>query len=124
MKAKNGRETFYRQLKRVVSRFSYARKCELIDAFALEQYSGYEPADWSDWCGACPTISLGVFGVCDEKFRIIAFDLNRYFASRCPASLGKQWDKNYFTIGTVSDDIPTDFRHWSAKIASYLKVIF
>ena len=110
LKAQKGRETFYQQLKRVVSRFSYARKCELIHAMPLEQYSPYQPTDWTDWCGACPALSLAVFGVVDEKFRLVMFDLNRYFASRCPGNLGKQWDKNYFTIGTISDDVPIDFK--------------
>ena len=116
---KSGRATFYQQLKRVVSRFSYARKCELIHAERVEQYSPYQPTDWSDWCGACPALSLGVFGVFDDKFRLVMFDLNRYFASRCPASLGKLWDRQYFSIGTIGDEAPIDFRIHSASVKHF-----
>lgn len=104
------RETFYSMLSRVVGRFSYARKGILTKSFPIEQYGKYEPTDWSDWCGACPQASLAAFGVRDDKFRIICFDLNRYYNARCPGHLGTRWDRHFFTIVTVSPDHPFTYR--------------
>ena len=97
-------------LSRVVGRFSYARKGILTKSFPIEQYGKYEPTDWSDWCGACPQASLAAFGVRDDKFRIICFDLNRYYNARCPGHLGTRWDRHFFTIVTVSPDHPFTYR--------------
>ena len=104
------RETFYSMLSRVVGRFSYARRGILTKSFPIEQYGKYEPTDWSDWCGACPQASLAAFGVRDDKFRIICFDLNRYYNARCPGHLGTRWDRHFFTIVTVSPDHPFTYR--------------
>ena len=117
------RETFYSMLSRVVGRFSYARKGILTKSFPIEQYGKYEPTDWSDWCGACPQASLAAFGVRDDKFRIICFDLNRYYNARCPGHLGTRWDRHFFTIVTVSPDHPFTYRIDPNSLGWFLNMI-
>lgn len=38
------------------------------------------------------------------------FDLNQYYNSRCPISLGTHWDKNFMTVITAFDEAPRSLR--------------
>ena len=46
----------------------------------------------------------------EEKYRVLMFDLNQYYISRCPASLGTSWDKHFMTIITLFDTFPQSLR--------------
>ena len=65
---------------------------------------------WDDWCGSSPASSRVFFAVKEDFFRILVFDLNQYYNSRCPASLGCSWDKHYMTIIKVAENSPAAMR--------------
>ena len=91
----------------------------LIKGEALERYGKYDPTDWSDWCGACPQSSLALFGMTDTDFRVLCFDINRWYNCRCPPNLGTSWDKRFFSIIRVTPQFPDTYRVNSASLVQF-----